>query len=695
MASSYETRLGNAPEEGIKAPVAVATVSNITLMGEQTIDGVSVVAGDRVLVRAQTDTTEHGIYDVSVGEWSRSKDWNAANDVISGVLVTDESDGTIYQAFFDGDWEVDVTPVVFSVTEKVTGELIIVDTIADLRNQNPALGTWVKVRSYAEIGDFGGGDMYWDDTSTDDDDGFITFAYALLSTGRWKRNFLGRVASVLWAGAKCDMTTDDHPAIQAVADAGYHPYCPAVGAGYRITETINLPFEEQEIFGDGGHSQVAGRASRIHADFTTGAAIEWNGRSTRISRLWITGSDARYNAEDDSAFGLFQSVDDSGALQNTSRIKLFDLMIEGHGSDGVHFLANHEFSDLYNVTVQDCRRHGFVHDDGTIYGLTTKTGRAFMMRSRQCRAFECGGHALVLGSPGDTSRGYNCNFFHFEALNCAWDVDKLLYTESETVGGTEYTIRPQIYSKIGGLVYEQPDIEDFYFANTTTAQGRTRLANVNPASAGLFLSSRTRIIQPYMSTLTTGIILSTGTAHDVIDPQTFRNAALWGTDMPWVVKIPTAATGCYVEGSTENALNRADALVLNTSTSTRYVLDGVWYRGLQITGVDKVLNTAPESQTITSAVLNSNYQLISLVGEGDTTDTLARLRNSSGTDIVAGDEVILMFGGSTDYNITISHQGVTGSGSFRTSTGANLTLSQSGRSVIRFVANAAGEWVDV
>ncbi len=38
----------------IKNPCRVATTANITLSGEQTIDGVAVVAADRVLVKSQT-----------------------------------------------------------------------------------------------------------------------------------------------------------------------------------------------------------------------------------------------------------------------------------------------------------------------------------------------------------------------------------------------------------------------------------------------------------------------------------------------------------------------------------------------------------------------------------------------------------------------------------------------------------------
>lgn len=139
MAGSFQTRLGNAPEEGIKAPVVVATTGNIPLSGEQLIGGVNVVEGNRVLVRAQTDDTENGIYNASGGEWSRSHDWNRADDVINGVLVSDASSGAIYQAFFTGDYSPDITSIGFvqselgaaPVTESaslVSGQTVVVFT---------------------------------------------------------------------------------------------------------------------------------------------------------------------------------------------------------------------------------------------------------------------------------------------------------------------------------------------------------------------------------------------------------------------------------------------------------------------------------------------------------------------------------------------------------------------------------------
>lgn len=58
----------------IKASVVCATTANITLSGTQTIDGVTVAAGDRVLVKNQTAPAQNGIYVVSASAWSRSSD---------------------------------------------------------------------------------------------------------------------------------------------------------------------------------------------------------------------------------------------------------------------------------------------------------------------------------------------------------------------------------------------------------------------------------------------------------------------------------------------------------------------------------------------------------------------------------------------------------------------------------------------
>jgi phage-related tail fiber protein len=70
-----------------KDAVRVATIANITLSGAQIIDGVSVTAGDRVLVKNQTTASANGIYVVATGAWTRSTDADTSAELKSGTYV--------------------------------------------------------------------------------------------------------------------------------------------------------------------------------------------------------------------------------------------------------------------------------------------------------------------------------------------------------------------------------------------------------------------------------------------------------------------------------------------------------------------------------------------------------------------------------------------------------------------------------
>ena len=83
----------------VKQSVRVATTESITLSGTQTIDGVSVIAGDRVLVKNQGAAT-NGIYTVAAGSWSRSTDADSSAEVTAGMF-TFVSEGT---ANADSGW---------------------------------------------------------------------------------------------------------------------------------------------------------------------------------------------------------------------------------------------------------------------------------------------------------------------------------------------------------------------------------------------------------------------------------------------------------------------------------------------------------------------------------------------------------------------------------------------------------------
>lgn len=81
------------PKESVRA----ATTAPITLSGTQTIDGVALVAGNRVLVKNQADPKTNGIYEVASGAWARATDSDGtpANEVSGSNYVFVEATGTV------------------------------------------------------------------------------------------------------------------------------------------------------------------------------------------------------------------------------------------------------------------------------------------------------------------------------------------------------------------------------------------------------------------------------------------------------------------------------------------------------------------------------------------------------------------------------------------------------------------------
>lgn len=80
-----------------KAPVNAATTAlggNITLSGLQTVDTVSLVAGNTVLVKNQTNAAENGIYDVKSGAWTRSVGADTWNEFLGAIVFILEGSQT-------------------------------------------------------------------------------------------------------------------------------------------------------------------------------------------------------------------------------------------------------------------------------------------------------------------------------------------------------------------------------------------------------------------------------------------------------------------------------------------------------------------------------------------------------------------------------------------------------------------------
>ena len=98
-----------------KNSVRVASTANVaTLSGLLTIDGVTLVAGDRVLLKDQTTASANGIYVAASGAWTRSTDADANAEVTAGLSVM-VTEGTTNA---DTQWRL------------TTNDAIVVDTTA-------------------------------------------------------------------------------------------------------------------------------------------------------------------------------------------------------------------------------------------------------------------------------------------------------------------------------------------------------------------------------------------------------------------------------------------------------------------------------------------------------------------------------------------------------------------------------------
>lgn len=101
-----------------KQSVRAATTANIALNGLQTIDGVTLVAGNRVLVKNQSAGAQNGIYVVSPTSWTRAADANDSVEITAGlVCAVDEGttqENSRWQLITDDPITMGVTALVFA-----------------------------------------------------------------------------------------------------------------------------------------------------------------------------------------------------------------------------------------------------------------------------------------------------------------------------------------------------------------------------------------------------------------------------------------------------------------------------------------------------------------------------------------------------------------------------------------------------
>jgi len=99
-----------------KGSVVAASTANLTLSGAQTIDGVSVLATERVLVKNQTAPADNGIYVAAAGAWARATDADTYAKLVSAYLFIEEGStlaDTSWTCTIDDGGTLGVTAITF------------------------------------------------------------------------------------------------------------------------------------------------------------------------------------------------------------------------------------------------------------------------------------------------------------------------------------------------------------------------------------------------------------------------------------------------------------------------------------------------------------------------------------------------------------------------------------------------------
>ncbi|MGC5702365.1 phage tail protein [Pseudomonas sp. NFXW11] len=108
-----------------KQSVRAATTAAVLTQNAQAIDGVALVAGDRVLVKDQVDAKNNGIYIVTNGVWTRALDADTSAEVTPGLHVLVEEGArngdSMWQLVTDGPITLGVTSLVFEMLAGRTG----------------------------------------------------------------------------------------------------------------------------------------------------------------------------------------------------------------------------------------------------------------------------------------------------------------------------------------------------------------------------------------------------------------------------------------------------------------------------------------------------------------------------------------------------------------------------------------------
>lgn len=253
----------------------------------------------------------------------------------------------------NGRYDINITATGFT-TENLTDITLYdpddLETIADLRAIPSAPTIEIAtIKGYATDGDGGGGDFYWDSTSTETDNGGTIIKATAITTGRWKRLYSG-VVNVRWFGAKGDNSTDDiisiQNAIDSLASTGGKVYLPK--GNYLVSAAIELYSNYVSIVGDGEY------ATDIKTTSATDNVIEIGDGATAVANCWVENMAVNSTVAKTAGAGiLLQNHHFCGVKRVRQDTNLHDgILVEGGASQFGTYLQDLELNTGTNVALR-------------------------------------------------------------------------------------------------------------------------------------------------------------------------------------------------------------------------------------------------------------------------------------------------------------------------------------------------------
>jgi len=369
---STDRRRGITASAAIKVACIAGSTSNLTLSGEQTVDGISLVTGDRVLVKNQTDARENGIYEVDTSNWKREPDWDGSFDAREGTIVPISRGTANSDTMFRVSNETDIVVGTTSVTFEPAG-VNDSQTVSFLQAGTGAVSTTVQAR-------------------------------------------LRETVSVKDFNAKGDGVTDDTAAIQAAIDSGAGSIFLPLD-NYITSSTLNLNTTGQSLIGNSRNKTT------LLANFRGGAVIEITAARCGVHNLAVStlSGSGRRNASplgktppDTSVDGV--STDHGIKIIGTSltHVQIKDCEIQYQPANGVYKAGSGSSFIIESCSVTACGGHGIIIDDGTHNGESIS--RAGLGEIKYCIIQNCWGHGITFAPDGgNTVFRYvidNCDVFN-------------------------------------------------------------------------------------------------------------------------------------------------------------------------------------------------------------------------------------------------------------------------------------------